>query len=183
MRATAATISAAVLAAAMVWLPGCAAAPVVIGADAKLPEDDGSPAFIDRISSETLVSEDNAMRGVLMLLDEQDAAKNFRERVDKLLARKVIDRTWSYDAARPITRGKVAYMIYQACGISGGVVLQLTGPSQRYCLRELQYLGIMPAGSILSKVSGMEFQAVLARADALLQTGEVPEVLKLTESY
>ena len=55
--------------------------------------------------------------------------------------------------------------------------LQLTGPSQRYCLRELQYRRIIGPGFILSKVSGMELVAVLARADAIRTTGEVPEVL------
>ena len=171
----------AVLAAAC--LGGCAGkgAPVVVGGDAKLPDDDGSPGFIDRISSETLVSEDDAMRGIVMLLSGTDKAENFQARVDILLAKKVVDRTWDFDGARPITRGKLAYMVYQACGISGGVVLQLTGPSQRYCLRELQYLGIMPPGSLLAKVSGMEFQSAMARADAMFRTGEVPDVLKLGE--
>jgi len=175
-------LAAAVLA-ATVCLGGCAGkgAPIVVGGDAKLPDDDGSPAFIDRISSETLVSEDDALRGIVMLLDGKDPAENFQGRIDVLLARKVVDRAWNYDAGRPITRGKLAYMVYQACGISGGVVLQLTGPSRRYCLRELQYLGIMPSGSLLAKVSGMEFQSTMARADAMFRTGEVPQVLKLSE--
>jgi len=165
--------------AAATWLGGCGQPPLRIsGPDAVLPQDDGSPGFLDRISSAPDVSENDAMRAVLMLLDGEDAAENFQQRVRTLADRKIVDRTWRHDADRPVTKGKLAYMIYQACGVPGGVTLQLTGPSQRYCLRELQYRGMIGAGAVTSRVSGMELVASMGRADEYRQTGEVPDVLK-----
>ena len=63
------TIAAAcVLAAA-----GCRTKPPPIrSADARLPNDDGSPAYLDRIASQKVVSQNDAMRGFLMLLDGND---------------------------------------------------------------------------------------------------------------
>jgi hypothetical protein len=157
-------------------------APQVSGGDAKLPADDGSPAYIDRLSSEKTVTENDALRGVLMFLGHDDANDTFQQRVDEALRRGLAERTWTFQAGRPVTKGKIAYMICRACEIRGGLILMLTGPSQRYCLRELQYMEMMPPGSIFSKVSGMEMVALLARADAYRTRGEVPEVLKVSEA-
>ena len=172
---TTCVLAAMILAAA---LAGCSAGPMqVAGAEASLPAKETSPGFLDRISAGPNVSENDAMRGLIMLLDGRDAAETFRQRINALLGRDVLDSTWDYDSARPITRGKLAYMIYQACEIPGGVMLTLTGPSQRYCLRELQYQGMMATGSQAGAVTGMEFVAVLNRADTYMRTGRVPEII------
>jgi hypothetical protein len=77
------------------------------------------------------------------------------------------------EADRPITKGRVAYMTYQACGFKGGLTLLLTGPSQRYCLKELQYKGLMSHGVTYNTVTGMEYLAILGRIDEFRQTGDV----------
>lgn len=142
-----------------------------------LAAGEGSAEFLDRISSQNRVSEDEALHGVLLLLDGEDPCENFEQRVHKLAQRKIVSSNWSYNGDEAITRGKLAYIIYQACNLSGGVTVTVTGPSQRYCMRELQYQNIMVAGAFYYPVDGMEFVAVLTRADALLETGEVPQVL------
>ena len=91
---------------------------------------------------------------------------------------KIVDSTWDFDANRPVTRGKLAYMLYQALHMKGGVMLTLTGPSQRYCARELAYQGILASDRMTTQISGGEFVAVIGRADAYKQTGEVPEILR-----
>lgn len=140
-----------------------------------LPKGEESDAFLDRISSRETVSETDAMRGILMLVDGQDNATSFAERSRLLAEKKILSRNWSFQAERPLTKGKFAYMIYQACEMGGGVILTITGPSQRYCLRELQYQEMMSsAGSFYSPVSGMEFVAVLGRADLYKRTGKIP---------
>ena len=170
------TSLAAVLA---VWMAGCSAAgaPRVAMPDATLLDDDGSPGFLDRIASAGTVSENDAMRGLLMLMDGQDTCKTFKQRVDNLAARRIVGQTWRFDAAHPLTKGKLAYMIYQACNVPGGLILTLTGPSQRYCLRELQYRGMMSEGFGTTDVSGMEFVAVMTRADSYRRTRAVPDVI------
>jgi len=148
--------------------------PAIVNGQAALPEQENSAAFLDRISSLPNVSENDAMRGVLMLLDGKDEATNFAERVEKLRVRRIIG-DWDCDAGRPISKGKYAYMIYQATKLPGGVTLTVIGPTQRYCLRELQYREVMSEGWIFSKVTGMEYVAVLGRADVYARTGRLPD--------
>jgi len=175
MHATAGHLALAAAVAAML-LAGCGA-PQITGGQARLPEDDGSPGYLDRISALTDVSENDAMRGFLMILDGEETAEDFQQRVEALKQRGIVGANWSFDADRPLTKGRLAYMAYQASGVGGGVILTLTGPSQRYCLRELQYQGIMAQGLPNTQVTGMEFVAVLTRTDTYRRTGELPAVI------
>jgi len=149
-----------------------------------LPSGELSDAYLDRISTQAAVSENDAMHGLLLLVDGKDNAKNFAQRVKLLADAGILSRNWTFVASRPITKGKLAYMVYQAAGMSGGVILSVSGPSQRYCLRELQYQKVMvETGSYYSPVSGMEFIAVLGRADVYKRTGKVPGKAGDTEDY
>jgi len=161
---------------ALGWAAGCSGG-TVEAPQAELVAGEGSPGFLDRMSDRTHVSENDAMRGVLMLLDGSDTAKTFADRVSALRQRGVVARHWDCKADRPITRGRMAYMLYQACKVPGGVMLTLTGPSCRYCLRELQYRGIMDSGSMFSSVTGLEYMTALTRADVYVETGKVPETM------
>jgi len=161
-------------------LAGCSTETRIQGADAALAPDDGSPGFLDRVASQATVPENDALRGVLMLLDGDDKAKTFQQRIDALAAKGVTPADWTYDASRPVTKGRLAYMICRACEVGGGVMMHLTGPSQRYCLRELQYLRMMSPGSVFAEITGSEYVAVLSRADTYRRTGQVPDIMKVT---
>ena len=170
--------------AAAVCQSGCGSSSLRIsGGEAALANDDGSAGYLDRISSAEKVSQNDAFRGVLMLLEIDDAKDTFRGRTEKLVAKGIVDSWWDFQADKPITRGKVAYMLYQACKVSGGVILTLTGPSRRYCLRELQYQGFVSKGSVFAPVTGGEYVGILARADAYLQMGQVPEILETSGGW
>ena len=160
-------------------LGGCAS-PGITGSETTLPDDAGSPGFLARVSNQKNVSENDAFRGMLMLLEGDDPAADFGGRVAALQERDVVPPRWAYAADRPLTRGRLAYMVYQACGMPGGVTLTLLGPSQRYCLRELQYRGFVGDGAFHIPVSGMEYIAVMKRADTYRRTGDLPEVIKTT---
>jgi len=161
--------------AAALCAAGCATPGRVANGDAALPAGENSAAFLDRLSAQADVNENDAFRGVLIVLDGQDPAGTFAERVEALRGKGALAEDWDFDAARPITKGKLAYVLYRGCGFGGGVVLTLVGPSPRYCLREFQYNGMMSPGSALSPVTGMELVAVLSRADVYRRTGQVPD--------
>ena len=163
------------LLAAGVAVGGCQNAGMVTGGEQPLVADEDSAFFIDRVADQENVSENDAMRGVLLLLDDQDSAETFQQRVDLMLERGLVSPNWDFSADRPITRGRLAYMICEATNMPGGVILTLTGPSQRYCHRELQFRGMMTSGAIFSPVSGLEYVSVLTRADTFIRTGEVPD--------
>jgi len=145
---------------------------------AVLPAEE-SPGLIDRISSLETVDENSALRAVLMLVDGKDDCKTFGERLRALQDRKIADPSWDFQADKPISRGKLAYMVFTGCDIKGGLTLTLLGPSQRYCLRELKFKGIIVSGDQEGTVSGMETVAILSRADAYMESGEVPETLNV----
>jgi len=175
-------VALAALLAGLLAAGGCGSGQIEAGADATLPAGEDSAAFLDRVSSLPTVGENDALRGVLLLTEGSDADGTFAERVEKLRAAGIAPGTWDYSAQRPVTKGRLAQLLYQACDIPGGVTLTVAGPSQRYCLRELQYRGMIAPGPTYAEVTGMEYVAVLSRADAWRRTGQVPEVLKTTWS-
>jgi hypothetical protein len=161
---------------------GCAGQSLNISqGSATLPAGEEPVEYVDRISSQTTVSENDAVRGILFLLDGKDPLETFQKRVDALREKKILPAAGDFRAERPITRGKLAYMVHRACKVPGGLTLSLTGPSKRYCLRELQYRGFVSSGPPYGQVAGMEFVAVLARADEYLETGKIPEIMSAAQ--
>lgn len=166
--------------AAVVAFSGCAPAQLkVVGEDAKLPEGENSAAFLDRMSSQDTVTQNDALRGILML-DGGDKTETFKQRVDALIDKKVLPKR-SYDANAELTRGQLAQLICRACDLKGGMILRITGSSERYSLRELQYRQMMTQGSASAKVSGMEFASVLTRAAIYKRTRRFPDMVGNTE--
>ncbi len=145
--------------------------PKVTGGDVRLSGAD-SAAYLDGISSNPTVTEAEAMKGILLVLDEK-RKMNFAEAVAALQERKIVASNWDFQADKAITRGRIAYMAYQAFGLKGGLTLWLTGPSQRYCLKELQFRGFMGAGISYNTITGMEYVSILGRIDEFRQTGKV----------
>jgi len=165
----------------LAMLPACQTAgpPLVAQGDVVVGQAD-SAEYLDRVASQPNVTEADAVTGMLLLLNSPKKM-TFAQGVELLRQRKIISGQWSCRADREITRGKVAYMVYQVCNMTGGLTLQVFGPSERYCLRELQYRGLMAKGLSHTEVTGMEYVAILARADELRETGDVTEVMKNQE--
>lgn len=159
---------------AALWLTGCEDG-LVTGPSSPLPAGEESDAFLDRLSNQTSVDEDDAFRGMLYLVDGKDDAKDFSQRVEILRDNGILPSEWDCVADRKITRGRLAYMIYQTAEFKGGVVLSMTGPNQRYCLRELQYKNVIGPGAVYGYVTGMEFIAIISRANVYKNTGWVPD--------
>lgn len=158
---------------------GCGSGQIT-GAEAKLPADEDSSAFLDRLSSADSVSTDDALRGIVMLTEGEDTYDTFQQRVEALRAAGILVEHWDLAAAEPITRGRYAVLIHQAAGLPMSVML-LAGPSERYCLRELQYRGMMVQGAPYITINGLEYVSVLRRADVYKRTGEVPDASGSTD--
>ncbi len=162
--------------AAAAGVGGCGGTGAIIDPGVAGPADDDSGAFLDRVADGAMVTQHDAMRGVLFLLEPEGAApKNFGDCVRTLRQRNILPAEADQEDTKPIRRGELAYMIYQAARVPGGVILTLTGPSRRYCLRELQYRGLMGPGPAYSPVSGMEYVETISRADTYVRTGKVPD--------
>ena len=157
-------------------LVGCTAPEgTITGGQATLAANENSAAFLDRISSQDRITENDAMRGILMVLEGRDTAQTFKQRVQTLRNKRILSAGADLEAGRSITRGRLAYMIYQACKISGGIMLHLVGPTQRYCLRELQDRNMMREGFARTPVNGMEFVEAVTKAEVYRRTGKIPD--------
>jgi len=162
-------------------LAGCQpAGPMIVKGDLALSGAD-SAAYLDTLASRNTVTQADALEGMLLVLGQDGGEKTFARAIEILSEKKIVSPAWRFQADANVTKGRVAYMVYQACGLRGGVTLALAGPSQRYCLKELQYLGLMSQGQTYNTVTGMEYVAILARADELRQTGKVSDVMKKEE--
>ena len=135
------------------------AAPVISNGQAAVGGAD-SAKYLDELSSRPTVTEAQAVEGIMLLLGKQQNT-TFAEAVKLLVDQKIADPAWGF----------------QADSVKGGLTLTLTGPSRRYCLRELQYRGLMAWGLPYNPVTGMEYVAILARADELRETGKVSAVM------
>lgn len=165
--------------AALLAVGGCAApADRINGGEAVLPAGESSGTFLDRVSSLKNVTENDALRGALLLADGKDEAANFAARVERARTLGLVGAGWSFQADRPITKGRLAYIVYQACKTRGGITLWLFGPSQRYCLLELQYQGMISGGLACTPITGLEYVAIITRADTYIQTGGIPDLIQ-----
>ena len=155
-------------------LAGCGQGTITNG-QARLVAGESSAGFLDRMADEQMVMQNDAMRGMVMLIDGEDTFNTFQDRVSYLQGLSVVPTSWNLDASGFLTRGQLAYMTYVASEMSGGVWLTVAGPSQRYCLREMQYRGVMGKGSLLASVSGLEYIGTLGRVAVYKEAGEVPD--------
>ena len=173
------------LAAVLAGTTGCATETAVENGGLFLPDVAGPQDLLnDTVTSDT-VTENEALRGVVMLRDGEDKAWRFSQRVDNAIEAKLASAVWDYDGKRAITRGKAAYMVYQAIGHPGGLTLMVVGPTQRYALREMVFHGVMAPGALKDEISGEEFAAVLVRASGRTKDNYFsgPEAEKLAEGY
>jgi hypothetical protein len=170
--------TAALLVFATAWaINGCStyqgAAPV--STESMIPEGEDSADFLDRTSELEVVDMDNALHGLCLLVDGEDTHADFQSRVDTMNEKGIVPSNWALEAKQLLTKGELAYMAYQACGVKEkGLLLSVFGPGKRYCLRELQYRGMMARGGETMRVTGMELVAVITRADTYKRTGLFP---------
>lgn len=64
----------------------------------------------------------------------------------------------------PLRKGLLAYAIYKALGLKGGLTNIIFGTSRYYAIKELSYHGIMSSGNINDVVSGEELLATISQA-------------------
>lgn len=69
-----------------------------------------------------------------------------------------------FDPMKPLRKGITAYMFCKALEIRGGLLLRFFGMSERYCVKELAYEGIMASGNVNEIVSGEELVSVFTQS-------------------
>ena len=146
-------------------IAGCSGMPQITDGQGGSREKVSQAGFFYELADKPWCSADDAARGLLLLLDGQDPCTNFQQRIEKLADRGLTCKLWHLKPNEPITKGQVAYMICKALDIRGGLTMLLFGPSDRYCYRELVWLGIMEPGTDYQPMTGPEFVGVISAAD------------------
>jgi len=144
---------------------GCNTATVsrTVVADLNADDQDTQIEFWHTLANKPICSNDDAMHALLLDQDGTDPNPDYAARVKALKARKLLLASFNRPANEAVTRGTIAVALYQAADLKGGVILHLTGPNERYCLRELRYLNMLPPSSPNQTFSGVELVGVIGR--------------------
>jgi hypothetical protein len=121
--------------------------------------------FWDRLTEQSVTSNDDAFHGLLMFLDGDDPADDYAGRVRALKSRKMIPRGFNHPAEQAVDRGTLAVAILKALNIKGGLTLRVFGPTPRYAVRELVFMELYPPSSPNQTFSGTEFLGIIGKLE------------------
>jgi len=132
--------------------------------------------FMGDLAAQERVNQNDGFRAMLIWVDGEDESKNFEQRVVALAEKGLVKTRWQFNPTAPIDKATLAYMVYKALGLRGGLNMAVFS-NRRYALRELVYRDMMARGADYTYVSGNEFIAILGRADDHRSAGEAGEQL------
>lgn len=81
-----------------------------------------------------------------------------------LIRDKIIPETWKYPEDKILLKGEYAYMLCQVLELEGGLSMHIFGPTERYCLNECIYRGLLLRGRTYDAVTGKEIIGSIQRA-------------------
>lgn len=121
--------------------------------------------FWHGLASRPVTSNDDAFHGFLLFLDGSDPASDYAGRVATLRSRRMLPARFDQPAGQAVERGTLAVAIVRALEVEGGLLLRLLGPTPRYAVRELQFMGLYPPSSPNQTFSGTEFLGIIGKLE------------------
>lgn len=121
-------------------------------------------SFYRELAGKQVATLDDGYRAICILRTGKDDGAKFEDRRALLVRDGIVPDSWPAEPQTKLTKGKLALMVCKALNIKGGLIARIFGMTERYALRELAYLGIMPQKSGHLFVSGTELLSVLSRA-------------------
>jgi hypothetical protein len=128
-------------------------------------EPEAQMEFWHALPQRRVASNDEAFHALLLFVDGADPAGSFDDRVRAMRDRNMLPRTFNGTAGEAVKRGTLAVALARALEVKGGLSMRLFGPSPRYAVRELQYVGLFPQSSPQQTFSGPELLGIIARAE------------------
>jgi hypothetical protein len=98
-------------------------------------------------------------------MDGKDDAKSYEDRVANLRSRKMLPNGFDEPADLAVSRGTLAVAITRLISLKGGVTMRLLGPTPRYAVRELMFVGVYPTSSPNQTFSGAEYVGIIGRVE------------------
>lgn len=127
----------------------------------QFPKNDEDFDFWDTLSKQSVVTNNDALHGLLLLADDSDACETYECRYEAGVQRGWFDGSWGGmpQADQSAKTGWIAVAGCNILKIKGGLTMQLFGDSPRYCSRELTFMGLLPSVSENEALTGLEFTA------------------------
>ncbi len=130
--------------------------------------------FWDGLAVERAVSNRDAIHALLLSFGAQAKGANSDWATELKAAQQ---RGWVAEGADPNPNetarvGMIARAICMEAKVKGGATMHLLGPSERYAVKELNYMDWLPDMSSGQSLSGAQMLAVLSRAEERLKGTE-----------
>ena len=120
--------------------------------------------FWHDLPGRSAVSNDEGFHGIILLFEGIDTTSNYDERTQHLKEIGWLQDDFDEPADLAMQRGTLSRLLAKAMDIKGGVMMRITNTAPRYAYKELVYLGVMPDGSELMVVDGLDYLGVISRA-------------------
>jgi hypothetical protein len=112
--------------------------------------------YFKRLINQSRARKVDGVYTVIVLLGKEKQFTSFPAEVEFLKENGYLPKGAAWDLNDSLTKGELAFMLYKALKIKGGVHLRVFGASQRYALSELVFMGIMVRGHQDDVVTGRE---------------------------
>ena len=121
--------------------------------------------FWHELALRPLVSNDEAFHGLLLYVDGEDPALNYRGRMQLMKWKGMLSEGFDRPENEAVTRGTLAMAATRILNIKGGLTMRVFGPSPRYAVREMQYINLFPESATYQTFSGSQFITFVGRIE------------------
>ena len=164
---------------ACVWLL-CACQTYMMKSSAvdQFPAPQQEIEFLDALEDMPAVTNNDALHGFLILEDGKDSSNDYQDRVVEGVRRKWLSSSFDEQANAAAHVGWMAGAGCRIMKIRGGLTMMIFGPVDRYAVKELIYMDILPLRTDNQSLSGAEFIDYINRLEriagrATLKNGEL----------
>ena len=135
------------------------------------PGEDYELDFWDELTTQPVVTNDDALHGLLLVVAPELVEANYVARLDAARKRGWIGEDTDLPPTESARVGMIAVAVCDILEIQGGVTMRLLGPSPRYCTRELVFRRVIPLRTATQSLTGLEFIDLVGRVEDSMDPG------------
>ena len=129
------------------------------------PTSDDSLDFWDTLESQSVTTNDDALHGLLLLVQESPPPADWNQRLEAAQRRGWLKTDIKLQAEESARVGMIAVCICHILDVQGGLSMRLMGKIPRYSTRELVHMGLLPGITENEALTGSEFLALIAATE------------------
>ena len=162
----------AVLVVALAALAACERARVEDSAVERFPRSAQELDFLDALGDQVVVTNDDALHGLITFADGTDLAPSYAGRVAIARAKGWVGASWDRPGDESAQVGWMAVAGCRILGVKGGMSMRLFGVTPRYATKELVFMDVLPLRTENQSLSGKEFVDYLNRLARFQRSGK-----------